>query len=44
MMKNVVFLIYLKFSKIFYDIYIDKIWKFNEKYICKWKVKKIQLR
>jgi len=25
------------------DIYIDKIWKFNEQYICKWKVRKILL-
>ena len=25
------------------DIYIDKIWKFNGKYICKWKVKKIEI-
>jgi hypothetical protein len=33
-----------KFSKMQCDIYIDKIWKFNEKYICKWKVKKVQLR
>ena len=31
------------FSKMQCDIYIDKIWKFNEKYVCKWKVKKIQL-
>ena len=31
------------FSKMKCDIYIDKIWKFNEKYICKWKVKKILL-
>ena len=30
-----------KFSKMKCDIYIDKIWKFNGKYICKWKVKKI---
>ena len=30
-----------KFSKVKCDIYIDKIWKYNEKYICKWKVKKI---
>ena len=29
------------FSKVKCDIYIDKIWKYNEKYICKWKVKKI---
>ena len=29
------------FSKMKCDIYIDKIWKFNEKYVCKWKVKKI---
>ena len=32
-----------KFSKMQCDIYIDNIWKFNEKYVCKWKVKKIQL-
>ena len=25
------------------DIYIDKIWKFNEKFICKWKAKVIYL-
>jgi hypothetical protein len=31
------------FSKMQCDIYIDKIWKYNEKYICKWKVKKIQM-
>ena len=31
------------FSKMQCDIYIDKVWKFNEKYVCKWKVKKIQL-
>tara|TARA_B100000686_G_C16781126_1_gene971931 strand:- start:16 stop:618 length:603 start_codon:yes stop_codon:yes gene_type:complete len=31
------------FSKMQCDIYIDNIWKFNEKYVCKWKVKKIQL-
>jgi hypothetical protein len=30
-----------RFSKVKCDIYIDKIWKYNEKYICKWKVKKI---
>lgn len=30
-----------KFSKMKCDIYIDKIWKFNGKYVCKWKVKKI---
>ena len=30
-----------KFSKLKCDIYIDKIWKYNEKYICKWKVSKI---
>ena len=29
------------FSKMRCDIYIDKIWKFNGKYVCKWKVKKI---
>lgn len=32
-----------KFSKMKCDIYIDKIWKYNGKYVCKWKVKKILL-
>tara|TARA_B100001123_G_C15335000_1_gene1032492 strand:+ start:3767 stop:4369 length:603 start_codon:yes stop_codon:yes gene_type:complete len=32
-----------KFSKLQCDIYIDKIWKFNERYVCKWKVSKIAL-
>lgn len=32
-----------KWSKMKCDIYIDKIWKFNGKYVCKWKVKKILL-
>lgn len=30
-----------KFSKLVCDIYIDKIWKFNDKYVCKWKVERI---
>ena len=30
-----------KFSKLKCDIYIDKIWKYNDKYICKWKVDRI---
>ena len=30
-----------KFMSMTCDIYIDKIWKFNDKYICKWKVKNI---
>ena len=30
-----------KFSKVKCDIYIDKIWKFNDKYVCKWKVKNV---
>ena len=30
-----------KFSRLKCDIYIDRIWKFNDKYVCKWKVKKI---
>lgn len=30
-----------KWTKMKCDIYIDKIWKFNGKYVCKWKVKKI---
>ena len=33
-----------KFSKVKCDIYIDKIWLFNEKYICKWKLKTLYLR
>jgi len=32
-----------KFSKLQCDIYIDKIWKFNDKYVCKWKVKKVDI-
>ena len=31
------------FSKMKCDIYIDKIWKFNGKYVCKWKVTSILL-
>lgn len=30
-----------KYMNLICDIYIDKIWKYNEKYICKWKVKNI---
>ena len=30
-----------KWTKLKCDIYIDKIWKFNGKYVCKWKVKDI---
>ena len=30
-----------KFSKLQCDIYVDKLWKYNDKYICKWKVKNI---
>ena len=29
------------FSKMRCDIYIDKIWKYNERFVCKWKVKKM---
>ena len=32
-----------KFSKLKCDIYIDNIWKFNGKYVCKWKVKNIYI-
>ncbi len=32
------------FQKMQCDIYIDKIWKFNGNYICKWKCKKIYIR
>ena len=31
------------FTKMRCDIFIDKIWKYNEKYVCKWKIKKIEL-
>lgn len=29
------------FTKVRCDIYIDKIWKFNDHFICKWKAKRI---
>jgi len=32
-----------KFCKVKCDIYIDKIWKFNDKFICKWKIRKIEI-
>jgi len=32
------------FSKMKCDIYIDKIWKYNERFVCKWKVKKILIQ
>jgi len=32
-----------KFSKLQCDIYLDKIWKYNDKYVSKWKVKMIHL-
>tara|TARA_B110001469_G_C9622835_1_gene310611 strand:+ start:542 stop:1144 length:603 start_codon:yes stop_codon:yes gene_type:complete len=32
-----------KFSKLQCDIYLDKIWKYNDNYISKWKVKMIYL-
>jgi hypothetical protein len=31
------------FSKMQCDIYVDQIWLFNDSFICKWKVNKIQL-
>ena len=33
-----------KFCRVECDIYIDKIWKFNDKYICKWKLQRLLLR
>jgi hypothetical protein len=33
-----------RFTKMKCDIYIDKIWVFNDQYYCKWKLKTIQLR
>jgi len=32
-----------KFCKLRCDIYLDKIWKYNDNYTSKWKVKMIQL-
>ena len=32
-----------KYSKMICDIYIDKIWKFNDKFVCKWKAKRIEI-
>jgi hypothetical protein len=32
-----------KFHMVRCDIYIDKIWKFNDSYVCKWKLNKLQL-
>lgn len=32
-----------RFSSVQCDLYIDKIWKYNDKFICKWKVKCIYL-
>ena len=31
------------FTKMQCDIYIDNIWKFNGKFVCKWKVSRILL-
>jgi hypothetical protein len=31
------------FSKLQCDIYIDKIWKFNGRYVCKWKASKVYI-
>jgi len=30
-----------KFMNMKCDLYIDKVWKFNDRYICKWKVRNI---
>ena len=32
-----------RFAKLQCDIYIDKIWKYNGKFVSKWKIKKIHL-
>jgi|TARA_Y100000389_G_scaffold109061_1_gene106131 hypothetical protein len=32
------------FTKVRCDIFIDKIWKYNDKYVCKWKVNKILIQ
>ena len=42
--ENINILNISKFSKVKCDIYIDKIWIFNDKYICKWKLKTLYLR
>lgn len=33
-----------KFCKVQCDIYIDKIWKFNDQYVCKWKLYKLIMK
>ena len=33
-----------KFCKVQCDIYIDKIWKFNDQYICKWKLHRLVMK
>ena len=33
-----------RFSKAECVIYIDRIWKFNDMFVCKWKLKTIYLR
>ena len=33
-----------KFCKVQCDIYIDKIWKFNDQYICKWKLHRLIMK
>ena len=33
-----------KFCKVQCDIYIDNIWKFNDQYICKWKLHKLTMK
>ena len=30
-----------RFSKVKCDIYIDKIWKFHDQYVCKWKLNRL---
>ena len=32
-----------KFTKMKCDIYIDKIWLFNDRFYCKWKVRRIYI-
>ena len=33
-----------RFCKVQCDIYIDKIWKFNDQYVCKWKLHKLTIK
>lgn len=39
--ENISILNIYNFTSVKCDIYVDKIWKYNDRYICKWKVRRI---